>query len=137
MTPRSFAILDKLKQYTVAACLSSAVVLCGPIRPIQAEKPDHPNELAKFWGTDRLVEIPAEQRFSVLGATSCAASGCHGGPAVGVSSVDAPRGSEYPLWLESDPHAKSWRTINSPKSDRKSTRLNSSHEWISRMPSSA
>ena len=28
-------------------------------------------------------------------------------------------------------------TGRSPKEDRKSTRLNSSHEWISRMPSSA
>ena len=28
-------------------------------------------------------------------------------------------------------------SAKSPRTDRKSTRLNSSHEWISRMPSSA
>ena len=32
---------------------------------------------------------------------------------------------------------KNFVTFNWPRSDRKSTRLNSSHEWISRMPSSA
>ena len=31
----------------------------------------------------------------------------------------------------------SLRMVNLKKQDRKSTRLNSSHEWISRMPSSA
>lgn len=50
------------------------------------------------------------------GAASCAASGCHGGPRAAVAAPDAPRGSEYPLWLEKDPHAQSWRTINSPAS---------------------
>ena len=30
-----------------------------------------------------------------------------------------------------------WGGVGRGKSDRKSTRLNSSHEWISRMPSSA
>ena len=29
------------------------------------------------------------------------------------------------------------QNVNGPLTDRKSTRLNSSHEWISRMPSSA
>ena len=30
-----------------------------------------------------------------------------------------------------------WGNEKTPEGDRKSTRLNSSHEWISRMPSSA
>lgn len=49
----------------------------------------------------------------VRGAASCATSSCHGGPRAGVSSSEAPRGSEYPLWLEKDPHAQSWKTISS------------------------
>ena len=42
-----------------------------------------------------------------------------------VSTADAPPGAWYPVVL-------GWFDL-----DRKSTRLNSSHEWISRMPSSA
>ncbi len=52
----------------------------------------------------------------VRGAASCATSSCHGGPKAGVSSSEAPRGSEYPLWLEKDPHAQSWKTISSEAS---------------------
>ena len=52
----------------------------------------------------------------VRGAASCATSSCHGGPRAGVSSTEAPRGSEYPLWLEKDPHAQSWKTISSEAS---------------------
>lgn len=59
-----------------------------------------------------------------LGATSCSASACHGGPSAGVSQVDALRGSEYPLWVESDPHARSWRTLNSERSIDILQRLN-------------
>jgi hypothetical protein len=64
------------------------------------------------------------RKFGSLGATSCSASACHGGPAAGVSQVDAVRGSEYPLWVESDPHARSWRTINSEQSIEILHRLN-------------
>ena len=43
-------------------------------------------------------------------------------------------------WYQGDGHSKTYipkanRTL--AEQDRKSTRLNSSHEWISRMPSSA
>ena len=74
-----------------------------------ASEPTNPNE---SWGTSSLI---ANTR-PTLGATSCAATACHAGPSAGVSSTSATRGSEYPLWLESDPHAKSWQTLNSPKS---------------------
>ena len=59
-----------------------------------------------------------------LGAPSCAATACHGGPSPGIFSTTAPRGSEYSLWLESDPHAKSWQTLNSPRSLEILERLN-------------
>lgn len=69
------------------------------------------------WGTQSLVH-PRNGNLShaLQGAASCAASGCHGGPQVGVAAIDAPRGSEYPLWVETDPHARSWQTLNSPAS---------------------
>ena len=56
------------------------------------------------------------REYQTLGASSCSASACHGGPAAGVSQTQATRGSEYPLWFESDPHAHSWRTLNSKRS---------------------
>ena len=58
----------------------------------------------------------SRREFQTLGASSCSASACHGGPAAGVSDPLSPRGSEYPLWIEGDPHARSWRTLNSRQS---------------------
>jgi hypothetical protein len=69
-------------------------------------------ESADPWGVLPLTRASTR----ALGAPSCSASACHGGPAAGVSSVRALRGSEYPLWIESDPHARSWRTLNSDRS---------------------
>ncbi len=66
------------------------------------------------WGMDSLYHM----ELGVRGAASCATTSCHGGPKAGVSSVDAPRGSEYAIWLERDPHAKSWKTISSGVSVR-------------------
>jgi hypothetical protein len=63
------------------------------------------------------VLLQAQSVDSLLrGAASCAASGCHGGPRAAVAEPQATRGSEYPLWLERDPHAQSWRTLNSAAS---------------------
>lgn len=64
------------------------------------------------WGVESLYHMDR----GVRGAASCATSSCHGGPRAGVSSNEAPRGSEYPLWLEKDPHAQSWKTISSEAS---------------------
>lgn len=72
----------------------------------------NPAKKANPWGVDSLIGTSNVS----LGAPSCSASACHGGPAAGVASLVAPRGSEYPLWIESDPHAKSWRTLNSERS---------------------
>ena len=90
-----------------------AVVLVGATLPSQAyQNPSGPVGSADPWGVLPLTQ--ASNR--ALGAPSCSASACHGGPAAGVSSVHALRGSEYPLWIESDPHARSWRTLNSDRS---------------------
>ncbi len=71
------------------------------------------------WGIDSLYHMDR----GIRGAASCATSSCHGGPRAGVSSADAPRGSEYPLWLESDPHAQSWKTLSSDASVQILTKL--------------
>ncbi len=44
-------------------------------------------------------------------AASCSASACHGGPLPGQRDDLVSHGSEYPLWLERDPHARSWDTM--------------------------
>ncbi len=49
--------------------------------------------------------------LKVNSAASCASTACHGGPRAGIKEELAVRGSEYPLWLENDPHARSWRTM--------------------------
>lgn len=85
----------------------------------------HP--MSESWGIEPLVYDIARssrQPNMALGAPSCSASACHGGPGAGVSSTDAARGSEYPLWLESDPHAQSWRTLNTERSVDILKRLN-------------
>lgn len=85
----------------------------------------HP--MSGSWGIDPLVYDNSQsfkQPNIALGAPSCSASACHGGPGAGVSSTDAVRGSEYPLWLESDPHARSWRTLNTDRSVDILKRLN-------------
>ena len=64
------------------------------------------------WGMDSLYHMDR----GIRGAASCATSSCHGGPMAGVSSADASRGSEYPIWFERDPHAHSWKTISSQAS---------------------
>lgn len=69
------------------------------------------------WDTlDRLHSPILQRDRKILGAQSCAAASCHGGPRPGVSQVGVRRGGEYLLWLENDPHAESWRTLCSPAS---------------------
>ena len=57
-------------------------------------------------------------------SASCAATACHGGPRPSIASHDAIRGAEYPLWLENDPHAQSWRSLCSEESLTMLERLN-------------
>lgn len=65
---------------------------------------------------DRLHSPILRSDLKLLGAQSCAAASCHGGPHPGVAQPWLARGSEFPLWFENDPHALSWRTISSPAS---------------------
>lgn len=58
-----------------------------------------------------------------LAATSCSASACHGGPRPGIVQPSAAGQSAYGLWLERDPHARSWQTICGPKSVAMMNRL--------------
>ncbi len=71
------------------------------------------------WGLSPLFHLDRGLR----GAASCAASSCHGGPRPSVSTPTAARGSEYTLWLDSDPHAQSWRTLSSDASNQILTKL--------------
>ena len=93
------------------------------IRKPIADSSTHPPSGAitpdAFWGVGPLVHTYAIPR----GAASCAATACHGGPSVAVAAADAVRGSEYPLFVESDPHSRSWRTLNSPLSIEILTKL--------------
>ena len=82
-----------------------------------SNSPNDPN--LSSWGIDSIHRMTQ----GVRGAASCATSSCHGGPKAGVSSLGAPRGSEYPLWLERDPHAQSWKTISSEASLKILTKL--------------
>jgi hypothetical protein len=65
---------------------------------------------------DRLHWPLLRRDLQVNGAVSCATANCHGGPRVGVSQPWARRGMEYQIWMEDDPHARSWRTICSDRS---------------------
>ena len=61
--------------------------------------------------------------LEMRGAASCAAAACHGGPHPGVASPQSLQSSEYSLWIEHDPHAKSWRTMSSLRSESILTKL--------------
>ncbi len=52
----------------------------------------------------------------IEGAPSCAAASCHGGPRPGVARPPARWANSYQLWVENDPHARSWRTFCSDES---------------------
>lgn len=60
---------------------------------------------------------------NLIGAATCAAAACHGSPQPGVALANLVRGSEYPLWQERDPHARSWRTLCSEESNEMLRRL--------------
>ncbi len=63
---------------------------------------------------DQLTRPLRRLDLQIDAAASCASTACHGGPRPGIAHEYAVRGAEYPLWLENDPHAQSWRTMCSP-----------------------
>src|SRR6056297_366423 len=73
---------------------------------------------------DRLHRPMLAGSWRVLGAQSCASASCHGGPRPAVVQPRVSRGNAYPLWLENDPHAQSWRTFCSDDSVAIMRRLN-------------
>lgn len=60
---------------------------------------------------ETLVSPLSRNDLPLQSAASCAATACHGGARPGIGDPYAARGAEYPLWLERDPHANSWRTM--------------------------
>ncbi len=74
-------------------------------------------------GLDHLHGTLLRNDFSLKGAQSCAVSSCHGGPRPGIAQPTARRGSEFQLWLENDPHARSWRTFCGDESVQMMRRL--------------
>jgi hypothetical protein len=59
-----------------------------------------------------LTGLPAGDLHPV-GAGSCASTACHGG-----DSSRGIKGSEYTVWVESDPHARAYAVLHDPRSDR-------------------
>lgn len=59
---------------------------------------------------DELAAIQKDASTLFLGVGSCAAAACHG------SATTSPKGGEYTIWIQRDPHATAWTTLHSPKS---------------------
>lgn len=113
--PRLFAF--------VACCVAMVGIDCGFVWTLRGlssgiwltgAQGSEPASL--FTGFDELSSPLVRTDLRLESAASCSATACHGGPRAGVANPGAIRGSEYPLWLERDPHALSWRTFCSPAS---------------------
>jgi hypothetical protein len=91
---------------TVAASLLTQPLSAQSVEPVALD----------LQTLDRLHAPILRDDLKLLGAQSCAAASCHGGPHPGVAQPWVSRGAEYPLWIENDPHARSWRTISSEAS---------------------
>jgi len=101
---------------------SAVAILCGAVSLIIAAPVAHgqtPHELTVASSVVALYRVDLEP----LAATSCSASACHGGPRPGVAQPSAAGQSAYALWLERDPHARSWQTICGTDSVTMMTRL--------------
>jgi hypothetical protein len=105
--------------FVVLIASTAAAASARDISDNDAANSDHAPVADQFWGVASLLHPTTPLR----GAASCAASSCHGGPLAAVSSATVPRGSEYPLFVENDPHSRSWRTLNSPESIEILTKL--------------
>lgn len=97
-----------------ACCLANFAIMAESIG--QSQKPN------TLW-LEQLTRPIRNGQARIEPAASCASTACHGGPRAGVGVNQAVRGSEYPLWLQSDPHAQSWRTLCSDESVKVLERL--------------
>jgi hypothetical protein len=112
----------------IACSMVAAVavtVLCGEpashriaehrSQPVAAEQNRSAFRSSAIW-LEEMSQPIRRRDLRLEPAASCAATACHGGPRPGIAEDLAVRGAEYPLWLENDPHAQSWRTLCSKKS---------------------
>lgn len=90
-----------------------AAVLCqfSWFRPSPTEAQELVREPTEMVWLETLVSPLSRNDLPLQSAASCAATACHGGARPGIGDPYAARGAEYPLWLERDPHANSWRTM--------------------------
>lgn len=65
-------------------------------------------------GVQQWVDAIYRHDLQPLAAATCAGSGCHGGPQPGVAKPVHDGHSAYGLWLERDPHARSWESVTGP-----------------------
>ena len=86
--------------------------------------------VAKDWQAETGVPDAPPTLMGPAAATESTAVAAPTGPNIDISAID-PLAPRYKEWDEA---AKKYQTT---ETDRKSTRLNSSHERLSRMPSSA
>jgi Cytochrome c554 and c-prime len=112
-----------LTQLRIAIAFTLVTALAGlsgePDRPHFVEQGILPAAVEERLGTFRNSSVwleemsqPVRSRDLILEpSASCGATACHGGPRPGIAEDLAVRGAEYPLWLENDPHAQSWRTL--------------------------
>ena len=104
--------MDRMADRYYPLCRMAGSFLIGLLLLEQTWAQSSSSPTTHRWGNESLYHMD----LGIRGAASCAASGCHGGPRPGVAAEDSLRGSEYSLWLEKDPHAKSWQTMSSAKS---------------------
>lgn len=100
--------------WLVTACVSFGTTVFAASPEIRDGKPLY---------FDRMRSPLARSDLRISPAQSCAAAACHGGAQPGVLNPAAQRGTEYLLWLEQDPHARSWRTLCTPESNQLLERL--------------
>lgn len=110
------ATWSRLLQRVAIGCL---IILTHSYKPrAHAQEPAPPISLERFaW-------LQTRDDLKIASAASCAANACHGGPSAGVARAGAIRGSEYPLWLTRDPHARAYLTLCTPASTAMLRRLN-------------
>lgn len=102
---------------TALALVGASLGLCSPSFAQSIQTPGLASTTAIDLRTlDRLHAPILRSDLGLLGAQSCAAASCHGGPHPAIAQPWVSRGAEYPLWFENDPHSKSWKTISSTES---------------------
>ncbi len=96
--------------------LSFSISQIASAQPFELTSTAAPPIVIQSATLDRLHSPLLRSDLKLLGAQSCSAASCHGGPHPGIAQPWVSRGSEYPLWFENDPHARSWKTISSDES---------------------